>query len=75
MLALGWRLGLVAGGRLPPWGGLALLSGLPAVKAAADLRRHAAQPARLAPAIRATIAAAHILAVLLALALILDSLT
>jgi 1,4-dihydroxy-2-naphthoate octaprenyltransferase len=74
LLALGWLLGLVAGGRLPPWGLTVLLAGLPAIRAAGELRRHAAQPARLAPAIRATIAAAHILAVLLVLALVSDRL-
>jgi len=75
LLALGWLLGLIAGGRLPLWGAAALLAALPAFKAAGELRRYAAQPARLAPAIRATIAAAHILAVLLVAALILDRLT
>lgn len=74
LLALGWLLGLVAGGRLPVWSLVALLAGLPAVRAARDLRRYAAQPAKLAPAIRATIAAAHVLAVLLALSLVLDKL-
>ncbi|NTV96224.1 MAG: prenyltransferase [Thiobacillus sp.] len=75
LLALGWLLGLVAGGRLPLWSLAALLAGLPAFKAAVELHRFAALPARLAPAIRATIAAAHILAVLLALSLIVDKLT
>ncbi|MDD4882708.1 MAG: prenyltransferase [Gallionellaceae bacterium] len=75
LLALGWLLGLIAGGRLPLWGAAALLAALPAFKAAGELRRYAAQPALLAPAIRATIAAAHLLAVLLAVALILDRLT
>ena len=75
LLALGWLLGLIAGGRLPLWGAAALLAALPAFKAAGELRRYAAQPARLAPAIRATIAAAHILAVLLVAALIQDRLT
>lgn len=74
LLALGWLVGLVAGGRLPPWSLIALLAGLPALPAARELRRHAAEPARLAPAIRATIAAAHLLAVLLALSLVLDRL-
>jgi 1,4-dihydroxy-2-naphthoate octaprenyltransferase len=61
-------------GALPP---LAVLSGLgmlPALKAAAPLRRHADQPARLAPAIRLTIAGAHAHAALLALLLFLGRL-
>ena len=74
LLALGWLLGLVAGGRLPLWSLVALPAILPAFRAAGELRRFAAEPARLAPAIRATIAAAHILAVLLAASLILDKL-
>ena len=44
----------------------------PAVRAAVELRRHAAQPGLLAPAIRATILSAHLLAVLLAATLVLD---
>jgi 1,4-dihydroxy-2-naphthoate octaprenyltransferase len=75
LLALGWLLGLIVGGRLPVWGLAALLAGLPAFVAARQLRRLAGLPALLAPAIRATIAAAHILAVLLALSLITDKLT
>jgi 1,4-dihydroxy-2-naphthoate octaprenyltransferase len=75
LLATGGLLGLVAGGWAPAWCLLALLAGLPAFKAARDLHRFAAQPGRLAPAIRATIAAAHLLAVLLALGLIVDRLT
>jgi len=72
LLALGWLIGLIAAGRLPVWSVIALLAGLPAFMAAKDLRRFAAQPARLAPAIRATIGAAHLLAVLLAASLVLD---
>jgi 1,4-dihydroxy-2-naphthoate octaprenyltransferase len=74
LLALGWLVGLIAAGRLPMWSLLALLAGLPAFKAANDLRHFAAQPALLAPAIRATIGAAHLLAVLLAASLVLDKL-
>ncbi|MDD3529238.1 MAG: prenyltransferase [Gallionellaceae bacterium] len=75
LLALGWLLGLVAGGELPLWSLAALPAAQPASAAARQLRLYAGQPARLAPAIRATIAAAHILAVLLALSLIVDKLT
>ena len=72
LLAMGWLFGLVAGGRIPLWSLIALLAAVPAFVAAKQLRRFAAQPAQLAPAIRATIAAAHLLAVLLALSLVLD---
>jgi 1,4-dihydroxy-2-naphthoate octaprenyltransferase len=74
LLGLGWLVGAVAVGRLPAWDLVALPAALPAVRAAIDLRREAARPAGLAPAIRATIGAAHILAVLLALGLVLDKL-
>ncbi len=74
LLAMSWLIGLVAAGRLPVWGLVALLAWMPAFKAASDLRHFATQPALLAPAIRATIAAAHILAVLLAIELIIDRL-
>jgi 1,4-dihydroxy-2-naphthoate octaprenyltransferase len=72
LLAMGWLIGLIAAGRLPLWSLIALLAGLPAYKAAIDLRHFAAQPNQLAPAIRATIGAAHLLAVLLAVSLVLD---
>lgn len=75
LLAMGWLIGLIAAGRLPLWSLIALAAGWPAFKAANDLRRFAAQPARLAPAIRATIGAAHLLAILLAASLVLDKLT
>lgn len=74
LLALGWLAGIAAAGRLPIWGLVALLAGIPAIKAANELRHFAAQPALLAPAIRASIGAAHLLAVLLAAVLILDKL-
>jgi len=57
---------------VPAWPLLALLAGLPALKAFVHLRQHASQPARLAPAIRGTIGAAHLLAVLLVVGLLLD---
>jgi 1,4-dihydroxy-2-naphthoate octaprenyltransferase len=72
LLAAATLLGQVLVGRLPVLALGALPALLPAVRAAAELHRHAHQPARLAPAIRATIAAAHMLAVLLALSLLLD---
>lgn len=75
LVAMAWLLGLVLLGRLPGWSLAALLALVPAAKAAAGLRRFAARPAELAPAIRATIAAAHILAVLLALSLVVDTLS
>lgn len=74
LLAMGWLVGITAAHRLPLWSLLALLAALPALQAARDLRRFAALPPLLAPAIRATIAAAHGLAVLLALSLVLDKL-
>jgi 1,4-dihydroxy-2-naphthoate polyprenyltransferase len=74
-MAMAGLAGLVAAGTLPLWSLLALAAGLPAFKAARELRRFAGKPARLAPAIRLTIAAAHLYAVLLSLSLILDKLT
>ena len=74
LLAAGWLLGLVASGTLPAWSLIALLAGLPAFRGAIDLRRFADRPRQLANAIRATIVAAHLLAVLLAVGLILDRL-
>jgi 1,4-dihydroxy-2-naphthoate octaprenyltransferase len=71
---LGWLLALVGMGTLPAWSLIALPASLPALIAARDLHRFAREPARLAPAIRATIAAAHLLAVLLVLGLVLDKL-
>jgi 1,4-dihydroxy-2-naphthoate octaprenyltransferase len=75
LVGLGWLVGVTAAGRLPHWTLVALLAGVPAIRAAVELRHYAAQPALLAPAIRSTIAAAHILAVLLAVALVLDRLS
>ena len=73
VLAQLWWLALLAAGRLPALFAIALLSALPSAFAAAQLHRHASQPAQLAPAIRATIAAALLHAVLAALALTFDS--
>jgi 1,4-dihydroxy-2-naphthoate polyprenyltransferase len=69
MAGLGW---LMVIGELPVWSALILVAGLPAAQAAYDLRRFARQPARLIPAIRRTIVAAHLFAILLAMALVLD---
>ena len=75
LLAMAGLVYLIMIGRLPIWGLIALLAGLPAVKAARELERFAARPYLLAPAIRATLVAAHLCAVLLALSLVLDKLT
>jgi len=74
LIGLGWLVGVTAAGRLPDWTLVALLAGLPAIRAAVDLRRYAASPTLLGPAIRSTIAAAHVLAILMAVALILAKL-
>jgi 1,4-dihydroxy-2-naphthoate octaprenyltransferase len=66
LLAAAWLLGVVTAQRLPWLALVALPAMLPALAAATELRVHAAQPARLAPAIRKTIAAAHLHTVLLA---------
>ncbi len=60
-------------GALPPLTLLSVLGMLPTLKATGLLRRHADQPARLAPAIRLTIAGAHSHAALLALLLFIGS--
>ena len=56
---------------LPLWSLVALAGMLPAVAAWRGLSRHCEQPAQLAPAIKATILAAHLHAILLAVSLIL----
>jgi 1,4-dihydroxy-2-naphthoate octaprenyltransferase len=58
--------GLVAGGWLPKLGLISLLAVLPALKAGRVLSAHAAEPAKLAPALQMTIVAAHLQPVLLA---------
>ncbi len=58
--------GLVASGWLPKTALVSLLAMLPALKAGRILSRHAAEPARLAPALQLTIVAAHLQPVLLA---------
>lgn len=69
LLAAAWLIGVAAAQRLPLAALAALPGMLPALGAARELRAHAGQPARLAPAIRRTIAAAHLHALLLAAAL------
>lgn len=64
--ALVW---LVVSGWLPTLALVSLLAVLPALKAGRMLSQHAAEPARLAPALRMTIAAAHLQPVLLGLVL------
>lgn len=66
--------GAVLMGALPTTALLALASLVPAVSAARQLRRHAREPSRLVPAIRATLAAAHSYPLLLALVLIVERL-
>ena len=65
--------GAVVAGALPAVTLLALVAAVPSAFAARELVRHAAQPARLAPAIRATIAAACVHGALVAGALFLAS--
>ena len=61
----------VALGLLPAWTLIALGALLPAIPAARSLLQHAETPSELAPAIKQTIAAAHLSAVLTALGLLL----
>ncbi|MDO9226909.1 MAG: prenyltransferase [Pseudomonadota bacterium] len=64
--ALVW---LVASGWLPMLALVSLLAVLPALKAGRELSIHAAEPAKLAPALQLTIVAAHLQPVLLGLVL------
>jgi len=66
MLILVW---LVASGRLPALTLISLLALIPALKAGQVLSAHAAEPAKLAPAVQMTILAAHLQPVLLSAAL------
>jgi 1,4-dihydroxy-2-naphthoate octaprenyltransferase len=69
-VAHGWLLGAVALGALP-WAALvALVSLAPGLAATRGLLAHAAQPAQLVPAIRATIGAAMLHGILLASGLV-----
>lgn len=72
-LAHVWLLLAVALGLLGPWVLLATVTAVPAWWAARHLRRHADQPAALAPAIRLTIACALAHGALIALGLMLGA--
>jgi 1,4-dihydroxy-2-naphthoate octaprenyltransferase len=69
-VAYGWLIGAVIAGSLPPITLGALLSAVPAIKAARDLLRFAEKPRELAPAIRATIGAAALHGLLLTVTLV-----
>ncbi len=71
LAAYGWLVLAVSAGWLPALMLAALLPALLSIHAARDLLRHAGQPSRLAPAIRATIAAAMAHGLIGALALFL----
>lgn len=60
ILASGWLVLSVSTGWLSAWALIGLLGILPAAHAAVTLRAHALSPARLRPAIRGSIAAAHL---------------
>lgn len=68
-LAVAVLIGLVASARLPVWALISLLAAVPAMKAGWVLSAHAAEPAKLVPAVQMTILAAHLQPVLLAAAL------
>jgi 1,4-dihydroxy-2-naphthoate octaprenyltransferase len=68
-LAVSVSIWLVASGHLPALALISLLAVLPAVKAGRVLSAHAAEPAKLVPAVQMTILAAHLQPVLLAAAL------
>jgi 1,4-dihydroxy-2-naphthoate octaprenyltransferase len=70
LLGAAWLAGLVALDRLPSWAMLSLAGMAPAIAAWLALRRDCRQPARLAPAIKSTILAAHLHAVVLAVTLL-----
>ncbi len=69
VLAIAATLWLVASTRLPALGLISLLAALPALKAGKVLSAHAAEPAKLVPAVQMTILAAHLQPVLLGIAL------
>lgn len=68
-LAAAALIGLLASERLPALAWISLLAAVPAVKAGQVLSAHAAEPAKLAPAVRLAILAAHLQPALLAAAL------
>lgn len=70
LLAASWLVLSVAAGWLSAWGLIGLLGMLPAVRAAVALRAHATSLDRLRPAIRGSIAAAHLYALLLSTVLL-----
>jgi 1,4-dihydroxy-2-naphthoate octaprenyltransferase len=70
LAAVAALVGPVAAGVLPAWALLGMPAFVPAVLAARGLLAHADEPKRLAPAIRQTIAAAHLVAVLVAVGLL-----
>lgn len=74
LLAAGGLTLAVVTGQQTPWALFSAAAFAPALKAAWELRLHAAAPYRLAPAIRSSIAAAHLVAVLTVAALIVASL-
>ena len=69
-VAYGWLAGAVASGALPWTALLALVALAPALAATKQLLAHAARPADLVPAIRATIGAAMLHGILLAVGLV-----
>lgn len=69
-VAQAWLVGAVALGALPWTVLLALLALLPAIAASRQLLKHAARPAALVPAVRATIGAAMLHGILLAIGLV-----
>jgi 1,4-dihydroxy-2-naphthoate octaprenyltransferase len=74
LAAAGVLMAAIVLGTLPPMSLFALAGTVPAISAARQLKLHATEPARLAPAIRSTLAAAHLLPLLLALSLVLERL-
>ncbi len=74
-VAYGWLAGAVALGALPWTALLALVALAPALAATKQLLAHAGQPAELVPAIRATIGAAMLHGILLAVGLVAARLT
>ena len=68
-----WLAVAVMAGALPPWSAVGLLPAVLSFSACKRLLDHAGEPARLAPAIKATIAAANAHGLLLSLALVLSA--
>ena len=68
-----WLAVAVMAGALPPWSAVGLLPAVLSFSACKRLLDHAGDPARLAPAIKATIAAANAHGLLLSLALVLSA--